>query len=398
MQMIPTAPNAAIVTDPIDPKAPIISDKHWQEAMDQWSATLDSEATKRNYRATIAALFSVPGMVQEIAQATPDILTAWRGALVARSHRDPSDTKHIAASTVNRHLSAARNFFNYWRALSNPNPKEGVMHVTFSGDAQRVALASIKAHVERPYQILAEDETGAMLTASSETAPITDGRDRIGRQTWQHKGSGNVERDGVIIETALATGLRCAELAALNIGDLVNTKWKDKKSGDMCKGWYVDVKHGKGNRQRQVWISDDDAATLRDYITASGRNHSRASDSDTPMFLSTGNRNRSGRMSVNHIRRVIDAAADRAQAAGTIRAGVTISPHSLRHTYAIDLLTGDEESGRRPATVPEVQALLGHASIATTQRYLDHINSHARASLTPSIAGKRRRYQQKQSS
>jgi len=393
MQMIPTAHHAAIVTDPIDPNAPIISDKHWQEAMDQWSATLNSAATLRNYRATVSALFSVPGMVQEIAQATPEILTAWRGALVARSHREPGDPKHIAASTVNRHLSAARNFFNYWRALSNPNPKEGVMFVTFSGDAQRVTLGSIKAKVVRPYAILAPAEKAAILDASSETTPIADGLDRIGRQTWQHKGSANSERDGVIIETALATGLRCAELAALSIGSLVHESWHDDELNSLKSAWYVDVKSGKGNKDRQVWINEDDANNLLEYIAASGRKYGRVSDSGTPLFLSTGNRNRNGRMSVNHIRRVIDAAADRAQAAGTITAGKVISPHSLRHSYAIDLLTGDKAAGRRPATILEVQAALGHASVVTTQKYLAHLDSHDRATLAPSIAGMRRRYQ-----
>ena len=272
------------------------------------------------------------------------------------------------------------------------------MHVTFSGDAQRVALASIKAHVERPYAILAPSEMAAMLDASSETAPIVEGSDRIGRATWQHKGSGNVERDGVIIATALATGLRCAELAALSIGSLIHTTWHDRKAQGMVSAWYVDVRAGKGNKDRQVWISEDDANNLLDYIQASGRRYGRASDVAAPLFISTGNRNKNGRMSVNHIRRVIDAAADRAQANGTIAAGKAVSPHSLRHSYAINLLQGDEEAGRRPATIMEVKELLGHASVVTTQKYLAHLDSHERASLAPSIAGMRRRYQQKQSS
>ena len=66
-------------------------------------------------------------------------------------------------------------------------------------------------------------------------------------------------------------------------------------------------------------------------------------------------------MTTARLRQLVD---ELSEAAGIRKA---LSPHSFRHTYAMALL-------RRGASLVAVQKLLGHASLATTQRYLDHLD------------------------
>jgi len=350
----------------------------WQVAIDQWQHDIDSSNTRRNYAATIAAFFAVEGMPDRVCDVTDDHLREWRGAMVERTELALTDKKRISAATVNRHLSAARSFFNYWRNLSN-----ATVHVTFSRDAQHQVLKSIKAHVETPFAVLSSDsEIAALLKAATQSGPIEIGRERVARQSWQSVTGASAERDELIITVALGTGLRCAELAALTIGSLITER--NKKNQEV---WSIIVKSGKGNKDRIVEIHPDGAASILAYVQSSGRRYGRPDENQLPLFASQGrNSTNEGRMHTNSIRRIIDSAADRAQAAGTITAGKVISPHSLRHTYADSLFRGDESQGRRPATIMEVKELLGHSSVTTTQRYLDHVNRLDRAGLAPSIS------------
>jgi site-specific recombinase XerD len=85
----------------------------------------------------------------------------------------------------------------------------------------------------------------------------------------------------------------------------------------------------------------------------------READDDQPWIFAS--RQGDGKLTPRRIQQVVDECAT---GAGLTR---DISPHSLRHTCAVRLL-------RKGASVVEVQKILGHASIRTTQRYLDHIS------------------------
>lgn len=400
---------------------------HWQVALEQWLNSLDSENTRRNYRATIEDLFSTAGlrlkdetraqriprdgMPQYLEEIGADILTKWRGAMADRTHRLAGDALRLSPATMNRHLSAARAFFNYWRDLpvkiATNATGEAIYHyrVQFTGDAQKRALKAMRANVERPFVILnTDDEIAAIVNAAGDSGEIaTEGRDRLARKgTWERSNdTPSAERDTLMITVALATGLRCAELAALTVGSLVYDAWDEKvKTPDgeekrHVEAWAINVKSGKGNKDRHVWLSADDARAVRAYITATGRKWGKDADADQPLFVRVGNRNtskskaeKSNFMHVNSVRRIINAAADRAQASNQIQK--TISPHSLRHTFAMDQLIGDPENGRRPASIVEVQEMLGHSSIVTTQKYLKHLDARNRAGLVRSISRFRR--------
>lgn len=339
----------------------------WQRALETWKDTLDSATTSRNYCATITTLFSTPGMPAFIEHVSPTLLTAWRGSLVHRSQLPLGSDGRIASATVNRHLSAARAFFRFWQIAGR---------LGFSKDELFQALKLVKAKVERRYAVLKDSEIDAIIEATRATGAITAGAERIGRKAWARMYKGKdaplADRDAVIIILALATGLRCDELHSLDIGNL-------SQDGP---AWWIAVHGGKGNKDRAVPLSADDADVLLRYIASTGRKFARASDREQPLWL-----NRRGyRLSTSQIRRIIDAAADVATAQGGISAGKTISPHSLRHTYAVKLIKGDADAGRRPATLPEVQRVLGHENITTTQRYIEHINDDELTAIAPSIS------------
>jgi len=144
-------------------------------------------------------------------------------------------------------------------------------------------------------------------------------------------------RDRALLELLYATGLRVAELVALS--------WRDV---DLSARVLRVV--GKGSKERMVPFGRAAAAALRSWLGEWEELHRPAADE--AVFLNA----RGGRLSDRSVRRVLDAAVEQ----GALAAGV--HPHTLRHTFATHLL----ENG---ADLRAIQELLGHSSIATTQRY-----------------------------
>ena len=147
-------------------------------------------------------------------------------------------------------------------------------------------------------------------------------------------------RDAAILETLFSTGLRVSELSGL-VMDQVNLT-RDEFTV-----------RGKGDKPRIVFLSDRAKNTLRSYFE-------KRRDTSPHLFVShdraKGGRKESGPLTPRSIERLI---AFYAKAAGISK---RITPHTMRHTFATDLL-------RSGADIRSVQAMLGHASITTTQIY-----------------------------
>jgi integrase/recombinase XerD len=126
------------------------------------------------------------------------------------------------------------------------------------------------------------------------------------------------------------------------VSELVALRWRDLQPRDHGEG-QVTVS-GKGGKTRAVLLP---AAVWRDLQAL------RAAATNGPVF---GSR-KGGPLTARQVQRLVDAAARRAG----LRAGV--SPHWLRHAHATHAL-------ERGAPIHIVQATLGHASVATTGRYL----------------------------
>lgn len=149
-------------------------------------------------------------------------------------------------------------------------------------------------------------------------------------------------RDRAILETLFSTGLRVSELCALNLDDI------DLKRGEFSV-------RGKGSKLRLVFLSDTAKAGLSSYID-------KRHDADEALFIriprgENFSKSENLRLTPRTIQRIIKKYA---VAAGIV--GKKVSPHSLRHSFATDLL-------RNGADIRSVQALLGHSSVTTTQIY-----------------------------
>lgn len=170
------------------------------------------------------------------------------------------------------------------------------------------------------------------------------------------------KRDKAILELLFSTGLRLSEIASLNREDI------NFDRGEMRMV-------GKGRKERIVFISHRAKMAISDYLAP-------RSDEDEALFirhslnaLQVGDED-SLRLSVRGIERVVEKYAK--------IAGLTkkVSPHTLRHSFATDLLING-------ADIRSVQAMLGHASIQTTQVYT-HITNQQLKEVYDAFHARRR--------
>jgi len=165
-------------------------------------------------------------------------------------------------------------------------------------------------------------------------------------------------RDRAMLETLYSTGVRVSELVALNVDDL------DPVNGQLRV-------RGKGRKERITPIGPTAVTAIRRYLDMRQRDPRNSTFDRMAMFV-----NKHGqRLSTRSVRRKLDKYLS--------EAGLdpTISPHTLRHTFATHMLNNG-------ADLRSVQELLGHQSLSTTQVYThvttsqlkkDYDDSHPRA-------------------
>ncbi len=147
-------------------------------------------------------------------------------------------------------------------------------------------------------------------------------------------------RDRSLLELLYATGCRASELSWLRVRDI----HLDERYC-LC--------HGKGNKQRLVPLGEPSVRSVRKYL-AEERSALAAGAKRPPEWLLLSRRGR--RLRREAIWELVKKYAARAAVRDPI------SPHTLRHSFATHLLAGG-------ADLRQVQDMLGHASIATTQIY-----------------------------
>ena len=143
-------------------------------------------------------------------------------------------------------------------------------------------------------------------------------------------------RDRAIVETLYSSGLRVSELVGLN--------WRDV---DDDVGMVL-VRSGKGNKDRMVPIGEP----ALDALKAWRRAMPKGWELDGPVITNL----RGGRLTTRAVEGIV---ARRIVQAGL---GSSITPHGLRHCFATHMLNAG-------ADLRSIQEMLGHASLATTQRY-----------------------------
>ena len=157
-------------------------------------------------------------------------------------------------------------------------------------------------------------------------------------------------RNRAMLETLYSCGLRVSELVTLRISDL------------FFDDGYIRVT-GKGDKQRLVPVSDQARKSIGLYLGQRAAMKVARGCEET-LFLNRRGEELTRVMVFTILKRC-------AQEAGIVK---RISPHTLRHSFATHLLTGG-------AGIRQVQEMLGHESVTTTEIYTHLDTSHLRESL-----------------
>lgn len=228
----------------------------------------------------------------------------------------------LSRKTQNYYLIALRAFLKY---LARQEVK--------SLPAERIELAKT---TERSLDLITEAELARLLKAPMATS--------AGQETCGIKAL----RDRAILELLFSTGLRVSELCSL-------TRDINLQSDELSI-------RGKGGKVRVVFISDYAKKCVKDYLSA-------RKDMDEPLFISHSKHNsKENAKSLGYLNR---RSVERIIKQHAIKAGISkkVTPHTMRHLFATDLLSNG-------ADLRSVQALLGHSSIVTTQIYTHVTDKH----------------------
>lgn len=169
-------------------------------------------------------------------------------------------------------------------------------------------------------------------------------------------------RDSAMLEVLYSCGLRASELTALRLSDLF-----------FGEGYIRVI--GKGDKQRLVPVSAEARRKIRRWLEDRGEAYDKRKKEDA-VFLN----NRGGKLTRVMVFTIIKQAAR--------RAGIekSISPHTFRHSFATHLLEGG-------ASIRQVQEMLGHESILTTEIYThldrEHLRRTVEEHLPDFIAGEK---------
>lgn len=193
----------------------------------------------------------------------------------------------------------------------------------------------------RPKSIVGDDSIELLLTTAA------TGR-RTARDPWP-------ERDLAIVVTLITGGLRLAEMLDLTLRSI------DGPAQDR-----VLAVRGKGNKERTVPLEPEVEAVITEYLESRLRRFPGRLAADAPLFVDTRGRP----MQRGGLQYLIDCLYREAGIRSRVPSGALV--HALRHTFATNL-------ARSGATGTELQRLLGHESLATTQRYVDATAREVRA-------------------
>jgi site-specific recombinase XerD len=275
-----------------------------------------SQKTIQNYDHYLTRLLDFAGDDIKIGDIDSELVRKWR-LWLNRLGTNVSD--ELGKTTLNYHLIALRSFLKYCAKRDLP-----VL------TPEKIELA----RTQRKQVTFLNEEELARLFAQPDLNKITGMRDRA------------------ILELLFSSGLRVSELVGLDC-DHINLKRREF------------MVRGKGQKDRPIFISSAAAEWIEQYL-------SKRDDNTKPLFVrysGTKRVDRSGnyhRLTARSIQRLVSRYA--------LLAGITkhVSPHTLRHSFATDLLMNG-------ADLRSVQAMLGHSNIATTQIYTHVTDPHLKS-------------------
>lgn len=273
-----------------------------------------SQKTIQNYDHYLTRLLDFAGDDLKISQIDTELIRKWR-LWLNRLGTNTSD--ELGKNTQNYHLIALRSFLKYCSKREIP---------CLAPD--KVELAKV---VRKQVTFLTPEEL-----------------ERLFKQPDINTVPGL--RDRAILELLFSSGLRVSELVGLD-KDHVNLKRREF------------MVRGKGQKDRPIFISEAAADWITAYLD-------RRTDNSRPLFIRAGNTAKTTDTSGDYYR-LTARSVQRLVTRYALMAGITkpVSPHTLRHSFATDLLMNG-------ADLRSVQAMLGHSNIATTQIYTHVTDPH----------------------
>lgn len=274
-----------------------------------------SQKTIANYDHYLTRLIDFAGDIN-ISDIDPELIRKWR-LWLNRLGTNTSD--ELQKTTQNYHLIALRSFLKYCA-------KRDIAALT----ADKVELART---TRKQVTFLTPEELERVF-AEPDLAKLSGLRDRA------------------ILELLFSSGLRVSELVGLD-RDHVNLKRREF------------MVRGKGQKDRPIFISPAAAEWIGKYLD-------QRDDNTRPLFVRY-----SGSKKVDisgNFHRLTARSVQRLVSRYALLAGITkhVSPHTLRHSFATDLLMNG-------ADLRSVQALLGHSNISTTQIYTHVTDPHLKS-------------------
>jgi integrase/recombinase XerD len=274
-----------------------------------------SQKTIENYDHYLTRLIDFAGEIK-VGDIDVELIRKWR-LWLNRLGTNTSD--ELGKTTQNYHLIALRSFLKFCAKRDIP-----------ALPADKVELARTK---RKQVTFLTEDELARVFAQPDLQTP-------------------NGLRDRAILELLFSSGLRVSELVGLD-RDHINLKRREF------------MVRGKGQKDRPIFISPEAAKWVEHYLQ-------QRQDTAQPLFVRySGSKqvDRSGNYS-----RLTARSIQRLVARYALLAGITkhVSPHTLRHSFATDLLMNG-------ADLRSVQAMLGHSNIATTQIYTHVTDPHLKS-------------------
>lgn len=193
---------------------------------------------------------------------------------------------------------------------------------------------------ERSGRVAADPTIGVMVTIRKRRLPRVLRSEELGnlldkpRAAVADDSRARGQRDIAVLELLYGSGLRVSEVCAIRAGDI---DWERRRL----------TVNGKGSKQRIVPLSEPAAAALSEWMADGREEMADPSVANDAVFVNLHGRP----MNAQAVRRLVDR-----------RAGVKTNPHALRHTFATHMLDGG-------ADLRQVQELLGHADLGSTQIY-----------------------------